>query len=378
MKKALVTASVWGFIGSFEKKDIQILKSMGCQVYCAANRFSDVEEFGDKGQLDDMDIVKCQIDYSRFPFSRKNFIAYKQIKQLLKENKFDIIHCHTPIAGILTRIAARKYRKSGTKVIYTAHGFHFFGGSPKKNWLLYYPVEKLCSRFTDTLITINKEDYALARAEMKAEKICYVPGIGVDIEKFSSVTIDKHLKREELGVPEKAVLLFSVGELNVNKNHQTVIRALADIRNSNVYYMIAGSGDKSDELKQLAKDLNIDDHVLFLGYRMDVAELYRVSDIFVFPSYREGLSVSLMEAMACGLPVICSKIRGNVDLIDEDTGGMHFVPSSCSELENALCSLINDENKRMFMGSYNVEKIQGFSSSVVQSLMEKVYSGEEK
>lgn len=247
------------------------------------------------------------ISASRSPFSLGNFKAIKQIRNIAKD--YDIVHCHTPLAGMATRLACRKLRKrQGLKVIYTAHGFHFYKGAPKKNWIIYYPIEKLCSRWTDVLITINKEDYELAKREMKAKRVEYVPGVGIDIQKFSSIVINKDEKRNELGIPKDAYLVLSIGELNQNKNHQIVIKAISTLNNPNIHYAIAGIGDQKDNLEKLAKGLNVNLHLL--GYRKDVAELYHIADLFAFPSIREGLGLAAIEAMASSLPLICSDNRG--------------------------------------------------------------------
>ena len=242
---------------------------------------------------------------------------------------------------MLTRLAAREARKKGTKVIYTAHGFHFFKGAPLINWILFYPVEKFCARFTDVLITINQEDYKRAQ-KFKAGKVEYIPGVGIDTKKFSEVVVDKSAKRKELGVPVDAFLVLSVGELNKNKNHDTVIKAIAKLNNPNVYYVICGQGTLENYLKDLINELGLEKQVKLLGYRRDIAEISKTSDIFVFPSFREGLSVALMEAMALGLPVVCSKIRGNVDLIEDGKGGYLVEPDDVEGFINAIRRIINE------------------------------------
>lgn len=310
------------------------------------------------------------IDTSRSPLDKGNFAAIKQIKKIVEQGKYDLVHCHTPIAAMCTRLACRKLRSKGTKVFYTAHGFHFYKGAPLKNWLIYYSIEKLCAHFTDTLITINKEDYELAQKKFKAKRIVYVPGVGIDVSKYSDITVDSHQKRSELDVPQDATLLISVGELNDNKNHETVIRALGEINDKNLYYIIAGNGSKKEYLEQLAEDCNVSDRVKLLGYRTDVIELYKCADVCVFPSFREGLSVALMEAMCCGLPCVVSKIRGNVDLIDEN-GGRLFDPHSVEECKRAIEFVANKDLK--FFSHYNREKIEKFEIGYVNSMMSKLY-----
>ena len=210
---------------------------------------------------------------------------------MINENKYAFIHCHNPISGIISRLAAKK---SNTKIIYTAHGFHFYKGAPVKNWILFYPIEKLCSLYTDVLITINKEDYKLAKNKFYARKIVYIPGIGIDISKFQNVQINKDELKKELGLPKEGFILLSVGELNKNKNHSVVIKALSELGRKDIHYIIAGVGSLKNELEKLAIEKNIEDQVHFLGYRTDIDKIYQIADVFVFPSYREGLSVALM------------------------------------------------------------------------------------
>lgn len=313
-----------------------------------------------------------QISCSRSPFDIGNIKAIKELKQIVSNNCYDIVHCHTPIAGVCTRLACKKLRKDGLRVIYTAHGFHFYKGAPLKNWLVYYPIEKLCAHFTDVLITINHEDYELAKKKMKAKRIEYVPGVGIDVDKFKNTVVDKAAKRRELGIPEDAFLLLSVGELNKNKNHEVVIRAIAQIGDKNIHYMIAGKGPLKDYLLELASQLGVADQLHLLGYQNDIVGIYKSSDLYIHPSFREGLPASLMEAMASGLPCIVSFIRGNTDLINEN-GGRQFDPydkkTLICELTNLFAANINE------MGVQNCIRIQTFSLDTVKELLLKIYEG---
>lgn len=311
-----------------------------------------------------------QISCSRNPLNKSSLTAIKEIKALVERERYDIVHCHTPVAAMCTRLACRKARKNGTKVFYTAHGFHFCKGAPLLNWLIYYPVEKLCSYFTDTLITINQEDFALAKKKMKAQKVEYVPGVGIDLSRFQNVQVDRNTKRKEIGIPEDAILLLSVGELNENKNHEVIIRAIAQLNDPNVHYAIAGKGDKEVYLSELAETLGIAEQVHLLGYRTDVAELYKTANVYTLPSIREGLNVSLMEAMASGLPCAVGNIRGNTDLIDKN-GGVLFDPSSVENCQDVLSSLLNLDLVKL--GEYNAEKIQAFSMEMVNEMMFGIY-----
>lgn len=302
------------------------------------------------------------ISTSRFPFSIGNIKATKEIKAIA--NNYDIVHCHTPLAGMATRFACRSLRKYGIRVIYTAHGFHFYKGSPLKNWLLYYPIEVICSYWTDVLITINKEDYELAKRKMKAKIITYIAGVGVDTRMFSDIVIDKDKKREELGIPRSAKMILSVGELNKNKNHQIVIKALGRLHNSNIHYVIAGIGDEKRKLEILAKEKSVNLHLL--GYRKDVAELYKCADLYVHPSLREGLPVALMEAMAAGLPCIASDTRGCRDLILDR--GLLFDPNNPKEVLKNIQLVYKNRESNIYKTD-----MQKFSISYTNVKMKDVY-----
>lgn len=391
MKKVLMVASVPSMIGQFNMDNIEILHNLGYKVYVACN-FEDrtvwtterVKQF--VKELKEKDICFRQIDFSRNPSDIKNNCkAYKQLKELVSTQEFSFIHCHTPIGGVLSRIAAHK---THTKVIYTAHGFHFFDGAPKKNWVIYYPIEKFFSSWTDVLITINKEDYKRAKKMFFAKRTIYMPGVGIDLGKFRC-NKDSHF-REKLGIPDNAVLLFSAGELNQNKNHGSVIKALAEIlikiRKKNIYYVIAGQGELKEELQKLINESGLSERVFLLGFRNDIADIYNAADIYILPSLREGLNVSLMEAMASGLPCICGNIRGNVDLIDEMKsscfadgytglgGGIFFDPTSVEDIKDKIGKLLLLSNaERKAMGRYNLQKVRKFDKNIVEKVIFGVY-----
>ena len=303
--KILYVTTISLTMNSFFKPHIAMLVNEGHSVDIACN----YKTLALDPLYRELDCNFFQIDFSRQPLSVDNIKAYKQLKDLVKKGDYDIVHCHTPNAAFITRLVCRKFRaKNGLKVFYTAHGFHFYNGAPKFNWLVYYPIEKFCSRFTDKLITINQEDYALANKKFKAKEILYVPGVGVELSKFENVSVDRKKKRQDIGVPENAFLLLSVGELNENKNHQVIIRALAKLKDPDIHYAIAGIGEKKDFLLELSERLGISEQVHLLGYREDIPELDHSADLFCFPSFGEGLPVSVIEAMACGLPLVTSNI----------------------------------------------------------------------
>ena len=235
---------------------------------------------------------------------------------------------------------------------------------------MYYPVEWLCAHFTDVLITINKEDYARARKHMHAKRVEYVPGVGIDVEKFANVQVDRAAKRREIGVPEDATVLISVGELSKRKNHEIIIKALSQIENNNIHYLIVGEGSLLQYLQKCVSEQHLEQRVHFLGYRKDVAELYKSSDICCFPSIHEGLPVALMEAMASGLPVVCSKIRGSIDLINEGEGHL------CDTLDTdgfaqAISCLVEDKELQLKMGKMSKESVDKYSIETIIKAMNK-------
>ena len=297
MKKVLFVATVVKtHIMEFHIPYLKMFKEMGWETAVAAQN--------DYENPADCVIPYCDtyynVPFERNPLKPGNLKAYKELKHIIDEGEYDIIHCHTPVGAMLTRLVAKQARKRGTKVFYTAHGFHFYKGAPAVNWLLYYPVEKWLSRYTDVLITINKEDYERAKT-FKAGKVCYVPGVGIDLKKFNVGYVDKNEKREEVGVHADDFVLLSVGELIPRKNHEVVIRAMSVLKQENklthLEYVICGRGTYESELKKLAEELGVADHIHFLGYRTDIAEICNCSDLFVFMSHQEGLPVALMEAV---------------------------------------------------------------------------------
>lgn len=311
------------------------------------------------------------IDTSRSPLNSDNLRAIKQITALVSKEKYDIVHCHTPVAAMCTRLACRRARKTGTKVFYTAHGFHFYKGAPLKNWLMYYPVEKFCAHFTDVLITINREDYALAQKKMKAKRVEYVPGVGIDLTKFGQVAVDKSSKRKELGIPEDATLLLSVGELNENKNHETVIRAIKDL---DVYYIIAGKGDLQSHLQSVIDELALNGRVKLLGFRSDIGELCFATDIFVFPSIREGLGLAAIEAMACGLPLVVADNRGTRDFCVNGKNGFVCEPNSVDEFTVAIRNIVSNKQLGAEFGSLNKDKAKKYDVNQINKRMLQIYN----
>lgn len=366
--KILYTTTIgvtMGFFTSFIKE----LVEDGNIVDVAANELETME----KEVQNVLNGKQYTVPWVRSPLSIHNVRAIKILRNLVSSEQYDIVHCHTPIAAICTRIACKTLRKKGVKVIYTAHGFHFYKGAPLKNWLLFYPIEKYCSRFTDVLIAINKEDFRLAKNKMKAKDTIYVPGVGIDLQKFSGNMLSvgqKQAFRETLGVNAGDKMLLSVGELSHRKNHEIVIRALAQIEDTRLKYYIAGSGELDTYLTNLITKLGLEDRVFLLGQRTDISELCECTDLFVFPSFQEGLPVALMESIASRTPTICSNIRGNTDLVaTDDLFDPHSVDSVKRKIEEAFFDPVKEKTEM------NYANLQNYDISSVNKKMKQIYGG---
>lgn len=374
--KALIVASVASMIDQFNMQNIQLLLDNGYQVDVTCNckegnTISDERVQSLIKRLADKGVPVIHVPIPRKITDVKGIAnSIVQVKKMCDENHYNLLHCHSPIGSVVARVAARDARNRGTKVIYTAHGFHFYKGAPKQNWVLFYPVEKICSKWTDVLITINTEDYEFAKKHMNAGRVEYIPGVGVDTKKFQLENFDRAAKRAELGIKDDDFFILSVGELNQNKNQEVIVRAIAKLNNPKIHYFIAGKGDKADYLQELAKELNVDLHLL--GYRTDIVELLNTADVYAFPSYREGLSVALMEAMSAGLPCVVSKIRGNVDLIEDGKGGYLCCPNDVDEFADGIKKLIENRGIRC---KHNQDIMEKYDVRVVIERIKIIYFG---
>lgn len=368
MKKVLFVATVVQLhIARFHIPYLKWFHEQGWQVDVAAKN--------DYEQPEECVIPYCDhfydIPFARSPFDSRNLQALKMLKKRLDETHYDIIHCHTPMGAVIARLAAKKSRRLGTKVIYTAHGFHFYHGAPAKNWLLYYPVERFLARWTDVIITMNQEDQLAAR-KFPCPRIEYVPGVGIDLKKFARHR-PRDMVRAALGIAPDTTFILSVGELIARKNYDVAIDALSALDTRIKFcFCIAGIGDKESELRQHIADKGLEDSIKLLGFRSDIPDLLHAADLFFFPSLQEGLPVAVMEAMACGLPIVCSRIRGNTDLIDEGLGGYLVEATDTARFTQALTQCIHTSSTAD-MAAYNRKKITAFSEDAVLERMAMIY-----
>ena len=378
MKKVLIVASVVSFIEWFNKENVDFLSSeLGCEVHIACNfdymNDTDIERTQHYiAKLKSQGIILHNIEFARSPLDSSNIKAYKELKAILNAEKFDLVHCHTPTASMMTRLAAKKARKQGSIVMYTCHGFHFHKSSSKKNWMIYYPVEKLLSRYCDYIVTINKEDYNRAKT-FYCDNVRYIPSDGVDINRIRDLQIDKCSKKKEIGVPPDKTLIISAGELIERKNHEVIIRALAKINNPDIYYAIAGKGPLKEYLTNLSNDLGVSNRVLFLGFRTDVFELYHAADISAFPSKIEGLGLAGVEAMAAGVPLVSSNVHGILDYVIDGKTGYAIPPNDIDGYAVAIKKLAENPALRESMRIDCLKAVEPFEIHNALNVMWSIY-----
>lgn len=365
--KILFCATVDYHFKAFHLPMMEWFKQKGWEVHVAAKGELDLP-FADK---------KFNLSIERSPIHLQNIKAYQELKQIIKQQQYSIIHCHTPMGGVLARLAAQAARKTGTKVIYTAHGFHFFKGASLLNWSIYYPIEKILSRITDCLITINEEDYELAMSRgFKAKEIAHVHGVGVNTIRFKPVQkIDKWRLRQEHEYRTDDILLFYAAEFNKNKNHELLLNALALIKEQvpNAKLLLAGKGPLLEATQLLASRLGLDRMVHFLGYRNDIDRLLPMCDIAVASSLREGLPVNIMEAMACGLPIVATQNRGHSELVIEGENGFVLTPSDTYLFASRMKQLIESSELRQQMGMSSVQRMKMYSLLQVELELGGIY-----
>ena len=369
MKKVLFTATVDSHILHFHIPYLKLFKENGYEVHVATN--------GDE-KIPYCD-VKHKISFERSPYKLNNLKAVKELKKIIDKEQFEIIHCHTPMGSVVTRIAAMKARKNGTRVIYTAHGFHFYKGAPILNWCLFYPIEKWLSAYTDTLITINKEDYELAKRKFKKCKdIQYVPGVGIDENKFN-VNMDENEKKifkKSLGLKEDDFVLTCVARLDKNKNQGFLIEVERELlkKYKNIHLLLVGPDELNGEYQEQAK--NIKGNVHFLGFRKDISKILEITDVSLSSSSREGLPVNILEAICIGIPVVATNCRGNRDLITNGENGYLIEINDKENFTKAIESIYL--NKEKLIVEKNKQAASKYALISILQQMKYIYKIEER
>ena len=350
MKKILYITTISGFLPQFEKNDVEIMQNMGYEIHYASNLKKPIYTFDEK-ELKQQGIILHQIDIEKSPAQIiMNCRAIKQLIKIIDEENITAIHCHNPMGGVAGRIAAH-YSKADPYVIYTAHGLHFYKGAPILNWILFYPVEKLLARWTDTLITINKEDYCCVKDRFKLKKngtVEQIHGVGVDLE------------------------------LNKNKNQKIIIEAIAVENKKDIYYTICGNGPDEDELRKLIHEKKLEKQVQLIGFRTDMNEILQTADVFAFPSIREGLGIAAIEALACGVPLIVADNRGTREYLQNDKNGLICEAFDQDAFVTAIDKVYSNVEYRKKLADYCRESVIQFSTEETVRTMERIYSTMDK
>ena len=357
MAESILITCTDSMMKQFLEPHVRYLAENGYEVEIACsevlNRMAEVRK--DLG-----DLVKIhQLHLKRNPLLLSNIRGYREAKKIINNGKYSLIWTNEPVMGVVTRLAARKARKQGTKVLYMVHGFHFYKGAPLLNWLLFCPVERIMASRADCICTINHEDYARAQ-QMHTHRAAYIHGVGIDTERLQPGENPEDL-RKELGLTQNAFLVLSVGELNGNKNQQVIIRAIARMDDQNIHYVLCGKGDQLQKLQELASELNVSERVHFLGYRKDIADICRQCDLFALPSRREGLPFAAMEAMYCGLPLVNSGIRGLSDITEDGVSGYVCGTEEVERYADSIQKLKASPELRKQMGDRNRRTVEAYT-----------------
>lgn len=344
MKRALIVTAIGGFLPQFEMNDVRILQEYGVEVHYASDFQNPVYDF-DLEALHRHGIKTHPISVKKSPARlMDNLKALLQLKRLIDREEIDLVHCHNPMGGVVARLAAALSKRKPA-LIYTAHGFHFYKGAPLLNWLLFYPAERFLAHFTDCLVTINREDEKAAkRFRLRGKgQVFLIHGVGVDMKRFYPRPQERAAIRERLGIPPEAFHVVTAAELNRNKNQSVVIQAIAETKEDSLYYSICGKGPRREELQGEIDRYELNDKVKLLGYRYDMTDILQSADCFAFPSFREGLGIAAVEALACGVPVIAADNRGTREYMEDRVNGLVCDPADPKSFAQALQRLQGDK-----------------------------------
>ena len=365
-KKIMMLTTTDNMIWQFMLPHIKHLQELGNEVQCVCAKTGFWFE-----ELQNLGLKVHEINFARNPFKPANLKAYKKLKELQKQENFNLVYCQQPVGGMMGRLIAKKFK---IPCIYTAHGFHFFKGCPLVNKLMYKPVEKWLSKYTDILITINDEDYQNAK-KMKAKQVFKINGIGIDENKIKFEEFDKSAFRKELGLNNEDKVILTVSEINKNKNYITMLETMKILveKDKNYKFVSCGTGVWKEKIHNYAKELGIQDNCVFLGYRKDIGKIMQISNLFFHASHREGLTLSVMEAMSFGLPCVVSNVRGNRDLIEDGKGGYLSNPEEAEKFADKIEKIITNEELYLSMSKYNLQESKKYTVDKVKEELEEIY-----
>ncbi len=356
MRRILITSTDVMMI-QFIIPHVKYLSTRGFQIDVACSNAAGYKNEGYNKLIKDslpQGSIFYTVNLERNPFSATILDGYKELKRIIETNKYDLIWTNEPVMSVTTRIAAKRAVGNTAKLLYLVHGFHFFKGAPLINWIAY-PIEKVMSYFCDALCMINWADYKFSKRHFAKLPIYHIDGIGLNVERFHAIKIDREMKRQELGLLSTDIAVLSVGELQIRKNHIAMIKALGLLNNSNVKYIICGCGELKEYLIREANNVGLNERLILLGHRYDIPEILKAVDIFAHPSQREGLGIAAIEAMASGLPIVTSNVQGIPDYSISGETGFCLNPNDVDGYKNAIKYLIEHPEERKAMGLHNVE-----------------------
>ncbi|MBF6609191.1 MAG: glycosyltransferase [Flavobacterium sp.] len=353
-QKVLFTASIAKHILRFHLPYLKWFQDKGFETHVAC-------EGDEKIPLADK---QWKVPFIRMPFSAGHFKVYRELKNIIDREQYALIHCHTPMASLLTRLAARDARKKGTKVLYTAHGFHFYKGAPLYYWLTYYPIELLASRWADGIITINHEDNDLIRKQGNQKTDYFlVPGVGVNQNRFFPVSAQQKLElRNVHGFDTKDFLIVYAAEFIRRKNHPFLIKSSAQFlrEHPDVKILLCGRGKHDEDYRRLVEKEKLTDSMLFMGFRTDIHEIFQMSDIGISTSKQEGLAINMLEVMMCGIPVLASKIRGHVEYVEPGKTGFLYQPDDAEDFMKQFRTVYNQRDTLQKLSANCVSTASGY------------------
>lgn len=367
-KKVLFVASVAVHFYAFHRPYFKWFNEQGYEVHVAC-----------RGDFSDPNVSKVwNIEFERTPLSLSHFKSLFRLKKIIADNDYSLISCHTPMASVLSRLSSTSARKHGTKLLYTAHGFHFFKGGSLWSWLTYYPAEVALSYLTDTIICINQEDLNIISEKGASSTDYYlIPGIGVDSSRFYPLSDnEKMILRDQLKMDRDEFVMVYAAEFIERKNHRLIIDAIKILSTkiNKFTVILAGRGVLLDEIKQYVATANLDEYVEFAGFVSDIEKYYQVSDVALSSSRQEGLGINLVEAMMCGSPVIATVDRGHRTVVDHDVNGILFPQNDCVALSDAIFKLYENEKYRLDMAEKAIEKAASFEIRNSLQAMAKIYN----
>lgn len=378
-RKVLLVTTDSGFLSQFELNNVRILQEIGYEVHYASN-FKHSVYYYDRCYLEEMGIILHSINVVKPPIKLcRNIQAILQLKEIIDSEGIQMLHCHNPMGGAVGRCAAR-ISKQRPYVIYTVHGFHFYQGGPLGSWVLINPIERLLARWTDIIITINKEDYLQAAGfNLKTNGFVeWIHGVGVDTKRFQRKPELKERKRKELGIPDDGFHIVTAAELNRNKNQRVVIEALAGMQQQNIFYSICGTGPEEETLLRLIKSRNLENRVRLLGFRNDMEEILQTADLAVFPSIREGLGMAGVEALACGIPLVAADNRGTREYVITGVNGILCPAKSIKAFREAIQKFYEDETYRCRLAEQCRKTIRPFCMENIDAKMRSIYQKAEE